>query len=269
MCGCGSFTRAATRNSTEQTKYWIITNRDMWKAVGEVFECCQNLLAGFCCFEIFGAGAVAFLDTLQCGCDGNASETTIAKMCDVNGTMRCLPLFWSPMWLCSILFHAKPCIAAWSLLWHDALLRSGHLYRSVSFFRTYLCAISASPWPSTVLLPDTFAHQFYSPWRTADRNRWADLQVADTLDVWMSMERIANVTSRCLNYTQFIGHLHSPSSLVTWPLYSGTNGRSTSFIKTYIWLRMVKNVINVLKFVVRWRQCAMWRVWAISTYQKA
>lgn len=30
----------------------------------------------------------------------------------------------------------------------------------------------------------------------------------------------------------FIGHLHSPSSLVTWPLYSGTNGRRTSFIKT-------------------------------------
>lgn len=41
------------------------TNRDMWKAMGEVFECSQNLFTRLGGFEILWAGAVAFFDTLN------------------------------------------------------------------------------------------------------------------------------------------------------------------------------------------------------------
>lgn len=150
----------------------------MWKAIGEVFERSQYLFTRLGGFEIFWASAIAFFNTLN-----KQIESPIRTSNENSWANAKLPLFWSPTLRCSIWFHAKPYISVWLHLWLDALHRSVHLYRFESFSRTYLSAISVSPWPSTVPPPNKFAHRFYSPWRTVDRNRSEDLPVADTLKI--------------------------------------------------------------------------------------
>lgn len=51
-----------------------------------------------------------------------------------------------------------------------------------------------------------------------------ELQIHCNIQNKLTLEHAKHQSYKCL---------HSPSSLVTWPLYSGTYGRNTSFIKYY------------------------------------
>ena len=139
-----------------------------------------------------------------------------------------LPQFESLAWLCWISFPAKPCIVVWSPLSLDARPLSAHSCRFGSSFRTCPCAASVSLLPSTIPPRGMFAHQSCNPWRKAGWSRSANLAVEGTLSKVKEVSWIKKFfridSSR---------HLRSPSSLVTWPLYSGTYGLKTSFIRTY------------------------------------
>lgn len=61
----------------------------MGKAIGEVFECSQNLFTGLGGFEIFWAGAVAFFNTLDA-----QIESTVS-------TLNCNKNYANPIQLCT------------------------------------------------------------------------------------------------------------------------------------------------------------------------